>query len=283
MKRTSASPTAASMEFELLSALTGKVGSKNVLLPRRQSFFAREPTARAHHAALSFTALVAYKSRNSPGYKILLCKRSEDVAVYRGLFGVIPGGMFQPEISPHEEWNVHHCIIKEFVEEFFSCEFDRGRWNPFYIFYDDADPRWQHATQLYRALKEGICKILYSGVILTMMDLLPQICCVLVIDDAAWFQRQALAMANNFENVSRSDFVRAVKAAKAEFDVDDFETEFLAMHERGMDGPRISGRGVPASLGSLWLGMKALREYSDKRRPATEFMPYLSHFGLPEP
>jgi hypothetical protein len=40
---------------------------------------------------------------SSNAYKVLLCKRSEDVAAYRGLFGVIPGGMFQPQVNPLEE------------------------------------------------------------------------------------------------------------------------------------------------------------------------------------
>jgi transcriptional regulator with XRE-family HTH domain len=272
------------MEFELLSGLKEWDRSRGLILPKRRNFFGKPAALQRRHAALSLTALVVYSTSSSGGYKIMLCKRSEDVAMYRGLFGVIPGGMFGPEISPYEEWNIHHCLIKEYAEELFGLTFDRQRASPFYFFYDgDGGAGWKPALDLYRALKEGTCKIIYSGVILTMMDWLPQICCVMMIDKPEWYKNQELKMANNFENVPKGDFRKATKRARAEFDLDDFEAEFLSMREGRVDGAAIGGRWVPASLGSLWLGIKAVREYHEGKRPAAEFIPYLSINGLPEP
>jgi DNA-binding XRE family transcriptional regulator len=271
-----------SMEFELLSELKERQTTSDLSLPTRQHFFEKQLRQR-QHAALSITALVVYKSARSGGYKIMLCKRSEQPAVYRGLFGIIPGGMFQPEVSPLDEWNIHHCIIKEFTEELFGADFDRERASPFYFFYN-ADEKWKHAAALYRAFKDGECKLIHSGVLLTMLDWLPQICCVLLIEEPSWYARLSVDMKNNFENLSRTDFMRSIKAAMTdEFDLDDFESQFLELAEPATTGPAISGRWVPASLGSLWLGIAAVREYFEKKRPSAEFIPYLSKIGLPDP
>lgn len=272
------------LEFELLTAIHQRQTSTALRLPKRRRFFESDVMAQRRHAALSMTALVLYRTSSTNSYKVLLCKRSQDVAVYRGLFGIIPGGMFQPQVRPQEEWNIHHCLIKEFTEELFGCEFGRRQSDPFYFFYEHQDSKWRHAGELYRALTTGICKILYSGVILTLIDWLPQICCVLLIEDPAWYRRQSIRMANNFENVSTSEFIKSVRRVKSEFDFDDFETEFLNIVRPAATGPQISSRWVPASLASLWLGVKAAREHIyDRTREAAEFKPYLSELGLPDP
>jgi hypothetical protein len=265
-----------SMEFELLSAFShsGAVHNLADRLPRRQKFRNGDLQANRRHAALSITSLLVYNTESS-GLKVMLRKRSNVVAVYPSLFSIIPGGMFQPEFDIEKEWNIQHCIIREYCEELFSAKNIFNADDPYYIY---SDPNWKAAKDLYNALKSGACKILHAGVIVTLQDFIPQLCCVLLIEHPDWWSARKSQLRTNYEFMSRNEFITTVRGARADYDFDDFDAQFLAQVKVINDatGASVSGQWMPSSLGSLWLGIQAVDEYRKNQRPAAKFDPYLA-------
>jgi hypothetical protein len=127
-------------------------------------------------------------------------------------------------------------------------------------------------------LKSGACKILHGGVIVTLQDLIPQICCVLLIEDPDWWSARKPQLRTNYEFMSRNEFITTVRGARADYDFDDFAAQFLAQVKVINDatGASVSGQWMPSSLGSLWLGIQAVDEYRKNQRPAAKFDPYLA-------
>jgi hypothetical protein len=222
------------MEFELLSRMTDSAPAQGGYdgfarrLQRRRRFLAKDNVVRRQHAALSVSALLVYK-RKDGNYKIMVRKRSEDVAVHRGLLHVIPSGMFQPELSEEKEWNIQHCLIKEYSEELFSEEIAENAERPFYIY-----EAWESAKALYDALQSGLCKLLYSGLFLNLLTLRPHICCVLLVEDANWFEYQENECKNqkgergfrsNWEFVTARDAMRSPGRIRTEYAFENIEAE----------------------------------------------------------
>jgi hypothetical protein len=270
------------MEFELLSnlaqhstCLQDQYNEFARRLALRQRFFAQDDEVRRKHAALSILALFVYKAKRDGRYKIMIRKRSDDVAAYRGLLNVIPAGMFQPEGSEEKEWSIQHCLIKEYSEELFGERIPDDYERPTEIY------RWDSARALYEALRDGRCKMLYSGLILNLLMLRPHICCVLLAEDPAWFEDQEQNCKNqegkcgfrsNWEHVSPRDAMRTGKRVKTEYDLEQVEAEIAAADA---SPAAIVGRWNPDALAALFLGIDAISEYRQgKRDPVFDRYPY---------
>jgi len=72
---------------------------------------------------MSISALMVHQTRDE-GYKIIMRKRSPNVAVDSS---AVPGFTFQPEVDEVKEWDVRHCLIKEYCEELFDEKVDETK------------------------------------------------------------------------------------------------------------------------------------------------------------
>jgi hypothetical protein len=132
-------------------------------LIKRRNFFASTEIDQVRYRPISISALVIYKSEDE-GYKIIVRKRSARVAVDPEMIQAIPSFTFQAEVDPKREWNVRHCLMKEYAEELFNEQVDETRADtPEFI------SQFKAAKDLRNALKTGQCELLYSGVVLDLM------------------------------------------------------------------------------------------------------------------
>jgi hypothetical protein len=275
------------MDFELISTVKNtKIDSDleeklKKHLARRDSYNASSIHSRRKHAALAVSTLVVYLTSTGQ-YELMVAKRANDVAAYPSLFSVIPGGMLQPELSGPEdpfekEWSIQHCVIKEYCEELFSAKIKKNAFDPFYIYYD-SDPKWKPARELYDALKTGVCKILHSGVILNFSDMLPDICCVLLIEDPRWYETQRSQFSTNWEYMPLNELLNWSPKGRSKYNFEAVADQFLrgAVQIDDEVAARISGQWVPPGLATLWLGVEAVQEHLRGNRPAAAFESYLS-------
>jgi transcriptional regulator with XRE-family HTH domain len=274
----------AAMELELLSELEGSSGlvvpNGSLSLPKRSLFLRGNKSERTRHMALSVSTLLVYRRSKCEGYKVMVRKRAEDVAVYKGLMSIIPGGMFQPDFDAKREWNIHHCVVKEYCEELFGMRTDNGGDVAARIY-----RKWPPAVDLKAALKSKRCKLIHSGVVLNLLHFDVDICCVLLVDDPDWFSEQEMNFDPNWEFVKRDALRNAEKSARSEYDLDSIESQFVEAIEKGgvSKSAWLVGRWASPSLAALWLGVEAVREHLRFTKDGTSLRPEISFDELQLP
>src|SRR5512132_3326230 len=150
---------------------------------------------RRRSAALGVSTLtiVRVRNRSFDGYKMFLSPRSCTVATQRRRYHVVPSGMFQPFIPGESadllqgQFSVYATVAREFVEELYGVEeleTGDGRVDPQAIF------RRREARLLSDMLEHGTAALLYTGVGVNLLALRHEVCTVLVIDDAGWYERE---------------------------------------------------------------------------------------------
>jgi transcriptional regulator with XRE-family HTH domain len=150
---------------------------------------------RRRSAALGVSTLtiVRVRNRSFDGYKMFLSPRSCTVATQRRRYHVVPSGMFQPFIPSEstdllqEQFSVYATVAREFVEELYGVqelETGDGRVDPQAIY------RRREARLLADMLKHGSAALLYTGVGVNLLALRHEICTVLIIEDASWYERE---------------------------------------------------------------------------------------------
>ncbi len=102
------------------------VGNLQRSLKKRPTFFAAPAAAQLGYRPMSISALMIHQTRDE-GYKIIIRKRSPSVAIDSGLLQAVPGFTFQPEVDEAKEWDVQHCLIKEYCEELFDEKVDETK------------------------------------------------------------------------------------------------------------------------------------------------------------
>jgi hypothetical protein len=142
---------------------------------------------------VSTLTIVRVRNRSFDGYKMFLSPRSCTVATQRRRYHVVPSGMFQPFIpseSPdllQDQFSVFATAVREFVEELYGVEeleTGDGRVDPQAIY------RRREARLLNDMLGAGDAALLYTGVAVNLLALRPEVCTVLIIDDARWYERE---------------------------------------------------------------------------------------------
>ncbi len=253
----------AAPEYALLSALQEmdtaeqELDDYSTLIERRV-----EARKQSTHAAMSISALVVYPDARDAQLRAMVLKKDKRTAVYKDLWAVVPGGMFQPELGDPKEWNIHHCLIKEYCEELFGENPVERQAHPYFIYQE-----WQSAKDLYSKLVEGKCEIVHSGVALNLLNSCVEICCVILVKDADWFEGHRRRFKYNFEYVARS---QAQGNCLLEYKVNSAEKDFLDWHESNIIPAEIAGSWVPGSLASFWLGIDAVRQNRPNR-----FVPFV--------
>ncbi len=180
-------------------------------------------------------------------------RRSDAVAIDPNLIQAIPSFTFQPEVDSTQEWDIRHCLRKEYAEELFGEKVDETRAET-HEFIDD----FRSARELRDALNGGECELLYSGVVLDLMLLFPEILCVLLVHDAKWFADQHRRFRPNWEYQSRHDMLHSNKPMLVEFELDDAEEQCLRLGSRSIQ--KIRGLWSRFGMCSFLLGVETVRK-----------------------
>jgi hypothetical protein len=195
--------TSECLDSELLEAFAASPDSRPdkvwARLDRRAWLHDRVPDpvtdGRHRSAAIGVSTLTVVRVRNRgfDGYKLFLSPHSVAVASQRRRYHVVPSGMFQPFLPGESadllrsQLSVAATVTREFVEELYGVEkleTGDGRVDPQAIF------RRREARLLSAMLRAGDAALLYSGMAVNLMDLRPEICTVLIVDDPRWYERE---------------------------------------------------------------------------------------------
>jgi hypothetical protein len=196
--------------------------------------------------ALAVATLIVHATPRD-GYRIEFGVRSDQSGSHAGLCHVIPSGMLQPEFGdPETEWSVYHGFLKEYGEELFGETIQPGAGRA-----DDFYSEWPAVSSLLRAIDAGRSEFHVTGLVVNALNLRPEICTLLLVRDAAWWERQAGRMRSNWEHArpagSGSTMLRSLSLDRA-------ETDFAASFGASPD------MWVPSGLAALWLGVDAARK-----------------------
>ncbi len=179
----------------------------------------------------------------------MIARRTEKLAVHANLFHVLPAGMFQPEMAAFDvEWNVYHNILKEYAEELYGFELDEERNDPTYFYKEESAVR-----RLRKAIDNGKCLIMTTGLVISLLNLRPEICTILLVKDADWWIKQRGVQKLNWEYMKRQEMFEKVGGNWTDYELNRIEEQFLE------DFGTNPGQWVPPGLGALWLGVDAAR------------------------
>ena len=199
--------------------------------------------------AMAIAMVIVYNDGDD-NYRVMFGKRSGETAAHADLCHVIPAGMFQPELGdPKTEWDIKHNILKEYGEELFSQELVVNAPDAKYFYTE-----WPGVASLLSAINEGKCEFAVTGLVVNVLNLRPEICCLLLVRDAAWWAQQKPTMRLNWEYAPRQAVLDTVKRAHSDFSLNSVEQEFVAVFTAS------AGMWVPPGLAALWLGVDAARQ-----------------------
>ncbi len=208
----------------------------------------------AHRSvALAVSLLIAYQHEGS--LHLLLHRRSANVATNPGLLHIIPSFMFQPATTHvAQEFSLRHNIEREYLEELFSLPESADGETDWRYFYDDS------RLQFLRALLEqGQAELSLTGVSVSLLNLRPDICALLLIRSEEWYRRHIGdpptphdALRLNPEYAADDTGISAPISALA---FDAAETDTALIRRGGITAAQM----VPAGAGAFWLGVDVLR------------------------
>ncbi len=202
--------------------------------------------ARGRCNGIGISTVLVYPDSDD-SYRVMFGKRSAVTGSNPGLFHSIPACMFQPELDVHDEFDIQHNVLKEYGEELHGETLDHSALYPDY-FYD----RWPSVHALRQALAEGQCLFQVSGLVVSLLTLRPEICTLLLIKDASWWQRQRSTMSSNWEYVDRGEISTRRRQARTSFDLDSVEDQFVQLGHS-------AGSWVAPGLAALWLAVDVAR------------------------
>jgi hypothetical protein len=126
-------------------------------------------------------------------YKMLLGERTDSVGIHGDLFHVVPSFMFQPTVGYYlddyeTEFKVQrHQIEREYLEEVFHYTNVKRppKKNPPRFEWYNKKPELLYLRKL---LENGEAELLFTGIAVSLTDLRPEICTVLLIKTEDWIR-----------------------------------------------------------------------------------------------
>ncbi len=178
------------IEWELNKALSKlttsnlkKELSKKGILPLRELVELKDinPILNGNNrcASITLSALIVFKNRNGE-YHFILNKRSEAVKTSSNLMHVVPSGMAEP-FDANFTWDFEYNFWREFLEEIYNLHeyhFQDNKFDPHSIFNETP------IKYLKYLLDNNKAQFSITGICCDLLNLRPEICMILVIDDA---------------------------------------------------------------------------------------------------
>jgi hypothetical protein len=164
--------------------------------------------------------------------------------------------MFQPELGqPRDEWDIKHNVLKEYGEELFDLELDKHSLDARYFYSQwGSKPESHCVRELLEELQKGLCTFKTTGLIVNLMNLRPEVCTLLLVKDAEWWEIQRRLMKRNWEYLTLQEIWNERDRALTDLRLDQFENEFLDYFGCA------SGDWTVPGLATLLLGVEAARK-----------------------
>lgn len=204
-------------------------------------------------AAIAVSALIAFRDGDD---LFFLARRrgTKSVAVQVGMVHVVPSFMFQPATNHYpEEFSIRHNLFREYLEELFNRPEPEEHEGDSRYFYGDSRLRY-----LRKLLEDRSATLKLTGVAVNLLNLRPEVCLLLTIDDPEWFSYHREHPESDQRFHFNDEWLRVVHmgdnaesaVARIQYCVDD--EELLA--RAGIKAPDI----VPPGAACLWLGKRVL-------------------------
>ena len=261
-----------SVEWELLVQASRRMSGKSTrsaslsdlheALPLRRalvnSYSSPMKAGTGPFSALAISTLIVYKDRKA--YKLMVGKRSAETGAHADLFHVIPASMFQPELGSFaEEWDIRHTVLKEYAEELFNENLAQDAMN-FRYFYRDSQP----VAALLKAIRSRRCTFVITGLVVNQLNLRPEICALLLVEDPKWWETQSAHMRHNWEYVDRQELAHLASSRRRHWtDLRLVDIEQQYQQYFGLS----PAMWVPSGLAALWLGVSAARSLLGQADP----------------
>jgi hypothetical protein len=251
------------LEWELLSQHQQLNGNSEMhfkefdkRLPLRRSLHAEVPDpvrdGSRRGAAIGVSVLVAF--REVEGVTMWLRRKSmKNVATHRGMIHVLPSFMFQPASADLDsEFSVTHNVFREYLEELF------GRPDP-----KDGEGDWQYfyrdpvLVDFRKLIKDEKATFHFTGVVVNLLNLRPEICLLLFISDSEWYGRHRSNTDPDYRFNFNDEFMRSIEAGAhpeqlvARLNYVRSDNDVIPQYISHSDF-------VPPGAGAFWLGKKCL-------------------------
>jgi hypothetical protein len=184
-------------------------------------------------AALTVSTFVVF--RRAGRYYCLIRRRSRAVGISPGLFHVLPAAMFEATQTDYRaEWSVKQNVFRELLEEVYN-EPERRGTTADWIYGVEPIP------ELERLLVAGRAEFSLTGLCVNLLDLRPEICTVLCVEDEDFLRRRSPAINWEFLPAEAGKYFIEVG------ELDRFVSETLR------PGNVVPNGAVTMSLGREWL------------------------------
>lgn len=139
---------------------------------------------RGRSAAIGGAVLIVF--RHSSGYQAILAQRSASNATDPGSYHLLPAFIFQPQTTDVKacEWQFSYHVYRELLEELFGVSEIQSDDN--HSEQVMQHPAIQYLQQLMQSNQAGLY---LTGVSVNLLTLRPEICALLLIHDAGWYER----------------------------------------------------------------------------------------------
>lgn len=148
---------------------------------------------------LTLSALIMFQDRGGD-YQFILSKRAQNVGASPNLMHVVPSGMAEP-FDNSFKWDLEYNFWREFMEELYNVHeyhFQENRFDPNMLY--NAKP----INEITLLLKQGKAHFSITGICTDLLNLRPEICMILLVDDKEFLDIRQLEP--NWE--SSKDIVR---------------------------------------------------------------------------
>lgn len=226
--------------------------TQRTALHRRVADPVRDGSARS--AAIGVSTLIA--CRDGDCTILLVRRRSRSGAAAQATaIHVVPSFMLQP-VTGHveQEFSVRHGIYREYLEELFDVperSDETADWRYFY-----PDPRLGYLRSL---LDRGEASLYFTGIAVSLLNLRPEICMLLLIRSDEWHKRHGLdsgsggpfRLNDEWGTILDSQAGPMNRIGRVALESDE------AMIKKGGLWPDAM---VPAGAAAFWLGVDLLRK-----------------------
>jgi hypothetical protein len=217
---------------------------------------------RRRAAALSVSATIVVP--DGDGYHAFVARRSAEVETHTEFYHVAPAGIFAPiNISRRDvpsEYSVRTSVLREYGEELFKYqELEQGQGR--LATYPEALPP---IRELLAAERRDDVRLLYSGISIPLFTLRPEICVVVLVQRAGWFEEEReraeptdhwFQLNWEYEPDQEPDSMRLR-----------FDKDFQPVDPATVDPSRI----VPHAAAALHLAGIAVRQERDQSQPGQQ-------------
>lgn len=238
------------LEYELLSILTRgyrtpKIIDRKTSLRNKLSSLVADPIRHGKErvCGLGISCLLVFK-KNKIDLEMLLLRRSDKtVGIHSGLIHVIPSGMFQSIGNLEMDLNAKDNVLKEYLEELFNISDIPTAGKPLdihtYIQYHKP------IVYLEKLLKQGSAILTVTGLAVSLLNLRPEVCLLLLINDPEWWKTHTSIKADEFK--FNDEVLKNLRLSYSDNDMDFLNTV----------NPEIM---IPPGAAAFWLGIDKLRE-----------------------